>query len=192
MNNCGMIYIGKVGENLVTEYVFPDYESFPATLSYQRQGDEAPYPVELTQAAGGWLWTVTATDLAVPGWGKAEVVYTEGDKIKKSDTYTVVATESLSPAGEVPDAWKSYYDDIIAAGSAAVGNAESAAESATSAAESASKAADYADKAEQAAADAGFMEFEINGAGHLIYTRTDSVDSIDFRLSDGHLLLEVS
>ena len=42
---------------------------------------------------------------------------------------------------------------------------------------------------EQAAATAGFIDMEINDAGHLIYTRTDAVD-IDFVLSDGHLLME--
>lgn len=64
-------------------------------------------------------------------------------------------------------------------------NAENARQSAVSA------AAD-ADRAEQAAADAGFMEFYIDDDGHLIMEHTESVDDIDFELVNGHLILEVA
>ena len=49
-----------------------------------------------------------------------------------------------------------------------------------------------ADRAEQAAADAGFMEFYIDDDGHLIYEHTSNVDDIDFELVNGHLILEVA
>lgn len=47
-----------------------------------------------------------------------------------------------------------------------------------------------AERAEQAATTAGYLDIEINDAGHLVYTRTDAVD-VDFILSNGHLLMEV-
>ena len=39
---------------------------------------------------------------------------------------------------------------------------------------------------------AGYMEFEINASGHLIYTRTDATD-VDFAINPdtGHLMMEV-
>ena len=49
-----------------------------------------------------------------------------------------------------------------------------------------------ADRAEQAAADAGYMEFHIDEDGHLIYEHTSNVDDIDFELINGHLILEVA
>lgn len=54
---------------------------------------------------------------------------------------------------------------------------------------SATSAAQSADRAEQAAADAGFMDVEIDSNGHLIYTRTDAVD-VDLKLVNGHLIME--
>lgn len=47
----------------------------------------------------------------------------------------------------------------------------------------------YADLAEQGAAEAGYMTFEINSSGHLIYTKTNNVD-LTFRLDNGHLIVE--
>ena len=79
----------------------------------------------------------------------------------------------------------------------AAGSASDASDSATAAqtaqglAENARDAAAVsANRAEQAANKAGYMDFEINDNGHLIYTRTDAVD-VNFILDDGHLYMEV-
>ena len=85
-----------------------------------------------------------------------------------------------------------------AAGSAGVAyaNAQTATEKAGEAAGSASAAAgsadaaeDAADRAEQAAGASGYMFFEIDEDGHLVYARTDTVTA-DFDIDeDGHLVL---
>ncbi len=49
----------------------------------------------------------------------------------------------------------------------------------------------YADVAGQQAAEAGFVTMDIDQDGHLIYTKTDNVEDIDFYLDDGDLYLEV-
>jgi len=49
----------------------------------------------------------------------------------------------------------------------------------------------YSEVAQQAATTAGFIDIEIDENGHLIYTRSDTVD-IQFSLEDGHLILEVA
>ena len=48
----------------------------------------------------------------------------------------------------------------------------------------------YAALAAQAAGNAGYMDFEINEDGDLIYTHTDAV-SVDFELRDGYLYMGV-
>ena len=53
---------------------------------------------------------------------------------------------------------------------------------------SATAAAADADRAEQSAAQAGYLFFNINAAGHLIYTRTDNAD-FDFELVNGRLVI---
>ena len=52
-----------------------------------------------------------------------------------------------------------------------------------SAAESAEDASTSADRAEQAAATAGWADFDINESGHLIYTKTDNLET-EFSLTD--------
>ena len=70
-------------------------------------------------------------------------------------------------------------------------SASAAAGSAEEAAESASAAEISADRAEQAAQTAGYMFFEIDGNGHVIYTKTSQVET-EFSLEDGHLIVEVA
>lgn len=82
-------------------------------------------------------------------------------------------------------------DEAVSARNEAVPASE-AAQSAQRSAESARDTAiDAADRAEQGAANAGFVTFEIDASGHLIYTRMDIVD-IDFEIENGHLFVEVA
>ena len=53
----------------------------------------------------------------------------------------------------------------------------------TAAAQSASEASISADRAEQAAATAGWADFDINESGHLIFTKTDNLET-EFTLTD--------
>lgn len=59
----------------------------------------------------------------------------------------------------------------------------------TSAEASARDAYESAERAEQVANTAGYLDMKINDKGHLIYTRTEAVN-VDFKLADGHLLME--
>ena len=68
-------------------------------------------------------------------------------------------------------------------------SATNAAESESSAATSATNAFNSADRAEQAAQNAGYMFFDIDENGDLIYERTTSVD-VDFSIEDGDLYVE--
>lgn len=62
--------------------------------------------------------------------------------------------------------------------------AEQAREAATSSQSSADDAAASAEQARQGAAVSGWMHFEIDDNGNLIYTRTNNVTHVDFRIND--------
>ena len=83
----------------------------------------------------------------------------------------------------------SEYEQFVASVRTDADRAEAGA---TASEASALEASASADKAEQAASDAGYMEFHIDDNGHLIYERTSNVDQIDFELVNGHLILEVA
>lgn len=115
------------------------------------------------------------------------------------------AANSASAAAESAEASAKNADTATQAAESAQQDAEGATRSASAAAQSASEAKTSEDNAEDSAAEAkryeelaqqiagraGFMFFEIDEVGHLIYTRTDQVDA-DFSISrpDGHLILE--
>lgn len=67
-------------------------------------------------------------------------------------------------------------------------SANSAANSAANSELSARTSADAAARsAEQAAATHGYVFFEINDAGRLIMTKTESVETLDFQMKNGRL-----
>lgn len=105
------------------------------------------------------------------------------------------AREAVDTANRAEKKADQVILDTVAAREATAASEESAGRSAAAAAESAKNAADSehasahsADLAEQAAAQSGYMFFEINDSGHLIYHRTDNV-SVDFTLENGRLIL---
>lgn len=85
------------------------------------------------------------------------------------------AEEYADAAKDYHDETKTWHDEVETWHTETQGYADSA-------------SAD-ADRAEQAANESGYMFFEINSDGHLIYFRTASVD-VDFYLNNGHLYLE--
>ncbi len=68
-------------------------------------------------------------------------------------------------------------------------NAEAASKSAENAATSAENAEQSADRAEMAATASGWFDVGVNEAGHLIYTRSETVDAIDFEMQKGRLIV---
>ena len=188
-------------------------------LVAQREGDANPYPVLVTVEDGAVCWNVTNVDTAVVGYGKAELQYYVGETLAKSVIFETLVANAMGASGDVPDPYETWFqqllqaaEDVIeavqetteqanaaiaakeaaqeAAGAAAQ-SAEASSGSASEAAQSAESAAQDADRAEQGAATAGYMDFEIDDRGHLIYTRTSNVE-VDFALVNGHLVMEVA
>lgn len=129
----------------------------------------------------------------------------------KAETQATAAEESAENAAESASSAADSATASANSATASAGSAQAAATSAENAAtaksgaeaamqgakvysEAASGFADdaehYADLAGQGAANAGYMQIEMDERGHLIYTRTDAVD-VDFSLdASGHLIME--
>ena len=117
------IKLGRRGENQARKVVFDvlrkwreGYGEGVASLIVQRNGDEQPYPVTLTEEDGALVWLVSSADTAVAGEGAAELRYTVGDTIVKSQIYKTRVRETLEDSGETPPpAYQSWVDEVLQA-----------------------------------------------------------------------------
>ena len=177
----GALVIGYEGENQVTEVDFDiaswieEFGEGAAVLSIRRPGDANPYPQQTTQDGHLVKWEVSQTDAAVKGSGEIQLTYTVGGRVKKSAVFGIRIERSLDATGPVPDPYISWIELMVETGAQVKADAD--------------RAEQEADRAEQAAANAGYMFFHINEAGHLIYERTPNTQ-VDFYLSNGHLFVE--
>ena len=113
----GLVSIGKIKTNLVTEVALPiaglGGEGGSYTVLLRRPRAEAPYPVESRVEGGNLIWVVTAADTAVPGTGKAECRWDgPNGEVGKSITYLVRVTDGLPDPTEAPEAWEGYIGAV--------------------------------------------------------------------------------
>lgn len=117
------IKLGRRGENQARKVVFDvlrkwreGYGEGVASLIVQRNGDAQPYPVTVTEDDGALVWLVSNVDTAVAGEGAAELRYTVGDTIVKSQIYKTRVRETLEDSGETPPpAYQSWVDEVLQA-----------------------------------------------------------------------------
>lgn len=117
------IKLGRRGENQARKVVFDVLEKWRegygegvASLIVQRNGDAQPYPVTVTEEDGALVWRVSSVDTAVAGEGAAELRYTVGDTIVKSQIYKTRVRETLEDSGETPPpAYRSWVDEVLQA-----------------------------------------------------------------------------
>lgn len=117
------IKLGRRGENQARKVVFDvlgkwreGYGEGVASLIVQRNGDAQPYPVTVTEEDGALVWLVSSADTAVAGEGAAELRYTVGDTIVKSQIYKTRVRETLEDSGETPPpAYQSWVDEVLRA-----------------------------------------------------------------------------
>lgn len=149
----GLVEIGKIKENLVTEVAFDCADlgdgSGAYAVVFQRPKDAAPYPVAFRAEWPSIVWVVKAADTAKPGTGKVEIRwYGDGDQVGKSKTYMVRITDGLPDPTEAPEAWEGFMGQVAR-------NAQAAQTAAGEAKASADGAAASAGIAQGAAAEAG-------------------------------------
>ena len=117
------IKLGRRGENQARKVVFDvlgkwreGYGEGVASLIVQRNGDAEPYPVTVTEEDGALVWLVSSVDTAVAGEGAAELRYTVGDTVVKSQIYKTRVRETLEDSGETPPpAYQSWVDEVLQA-----------------------------------------------------------------------------
>lgn len=123
------IPLGKQGENNAVRVVWPgviesygkQYGDGIFSLIVLRPGDSAPYPVSVTADGADLVWIVSSADTAKGGYGSAELIYTVGGVVAKSQTWGTIVNTSLSgqEPGEPPEPQKSWVDEVLKAGASA-------------------------------------------------------------------------
>ena len=117
------ILIGRQGENNARQICFDIshwQELYGAEgrveLIYQRPKDATPYPVVIQRDGSAVIWTVTSTDTANNGYGRAELRYYIGDTLAKSATSIITVSDALDAPAEVPDPpSKIWLDQVLEA-----------------------------------------------------------------------------
>lgn len=143
--NTATLILGRQGENDVEVFYFDfsewvsEFGSGTIHLYNKRSGDSAAYPVNLEVNGSTAAWTLSDTDTARVGFGEAQLVYTVNEKVKKSIVFQTRTLYSLS-AGDPPDPYEDWLDQLTAIADEAMRSAESASTSAENASESEGKA----------------------------------------------------
>ena len=155
VENCKTLFIGRRGENEVTEVVFDftewqeQFGTGVIDLYVKRNLDIDAYPVVLSVDGTIATWLVTAADTDVVGNGKIEYVYTVNEKIAKSAVFQFFVGDDIGESStEPPEHYQSWLEQLTELGAETQANAQAAAQSASEAAESASEAAESAAQAE--------------------------------------------
>ena len=129
-----------------------------------------------TMKDGILTWHLSQADTLAAGDGRFQVVAIGDNGERKTSDHPVMSVVDIIPgtANENPPDGFEVWADKVAQNA---GVAEQAAETAEQA----------ADRAEAAVSSSGYVFFEVNDAGHLIMTKTESVSNLDFRLNNGRL-----
>lgn len=118
---CGMekrqvLAIGRQMENNYRQIVFDcsgfGVEVSSVTLVHLRSQDIAPYIVE-TSSTDTLTWTVTNTDTAYAGYGKAELRISFTNGLAKSVVFTTMVIQSITADTTIPQPLQSWYDAMI-------------------------------------------------------------------------------
>lgn len=125
----GVINIGKLKENLVTEVSLPapGFAGGSYAVLLRRPKEEQPYPVSARHNGSSLVWTVQTADTAIAGMGKLECRwYGDNGEVAKSETYMVRIKDGLPDPTEAPEAWAGFMQQV----SQDAGRAQSAADNA--------------------------------------------------------------
>ena len=113
------IEIGRYNENehILVRLPLDDVMEDGATyeVMHQRYGDTIPYPCTGVTVQGNYLyWLITELDVSVQGKGRLEIFSYFGTEGRgKSYIYTTRVLESLGDAGEIPEPYQPYLEQIM-------------------------------------------------------------------------------
>ena len=114
-----VIELGRQGENKARQIQFDltqlidTYGEGSATLVFQRYRDPAPYIVPTERDGNLLLWTVTKTDTAVAGLGRAEIRWSVDGTLAKTVIFKTGTVASLASDTVIPDRMQTWYDQLV-------------------------------------------------------------------------------
>ena len=110
------ITIGRQMEDNHRQFVFDcsgfDEEVTSIELVHQRSEDVAPYPVT-TASTDTLTWTVTDTDTAYSGGGRAELRIRFANGMAKTAVFNTSVIASITGDTVIPEPLESWYDALI-------------------------------------------------------------------------------
>lgn len=110
------ITIGRQMEDNHRQFVFDcsgfDEEVTSIELVHQRSEDVAPYPVT-TSSTDALTWTVTDTDTAYSGGGRAELRIHFANGMAKTAVFKTSVIASITGDTVIPEPLESWYDALI-------------------------------------------------------------------------------
>ena len=124
--------LGLQGENEVTAVEFDlgafatEFGAGQPVLYVRRCADESPYLSELSVDGTKATWTVTGTDTAKSGHGKAQLAYYVGEQIAKTVVYTTYVAPSVEQGDVPPDPYESYLERMAEIGAQVAASVEQA------------------------------------------------------------------
>lgn len=110
--------IGYQGENLVRTVRFrisewkKEFPSGTATLLHKRSEDTDAYPVAVSVVGDYAEWTVATSDVQYVGNGDAQLLWSVGNKVVKSEVFTTITLASLDQDENPPEAWQAWVDQV--------------------------------------------------------------------------------
>ena len=139
-DNSPVLRIGKLGENgfrTVSFDISPWTAVYPSgeILGVYRRPDGQAYPVPIRRSGNTVTWTVTDTDLAVPGHGEIELQIVCGAIIGKSSRFACIVAESIDPGPNPPAPGMDWIAETIRETAEAAKEAKEAREELLAAAE---------------------------------------------------------
>ena len=140
--------IGYERENEARGFAFDfsswakEYGEGVLQLLIRRPGDKNPYPVVLRVEGSVATWLPSATDTAVEGTGKVQLIYTVGSVIAKTAIMSVLISPSLGTGTTPPEGFEVWLEQLTALAAETQKNASDAASSAGAASDSADEGND--------------------------------------------------
>lgn len=193
--------IGRFAENDAVKIQF-DFSAWQETygeasvsLIAKRCGDSYPYPIVITSEENIATWVVSNTDTSKCGIGYAELGYSnQSGMLAKSALLMIEVVKTLSDAGDPPDPYDSWIDDMTDLFNEykeymdnAIEHADAALEEATEAVEQAQEALEQAQEAvETATESAESAEASADRAQEIldeIEIPLEKIDAVDERLT---------
>lgn len=143
-----MLFIGYERENDARGFAFDfsswakEYGEGVLQLLIRRPGDKNPYPVVMSVEGSVATWLPSATDTAVEGTGKVQLIYTVGSVIAKTAIMSVLISPSIGTGTTPPEGFEVWLEQLTDLAAKTQKNASDAASSAGAASDSADKAND--------------------------------------------------